>query len=62
VVQLRSIDHGQVAYLPVDARRGWSDTSFTSGSLPAFPAGPSLITVFSNGIPSRARYFNVSQP
>ena len=30
VVQLRNIDNGQVAFLPVDPVAGWSDTAFTS--------------------------------
>ena len=30
VVQLRSIDNSQVAFLPVDPTAGWSDTAFTS--------------------------------
>ena len=30
VVQLRSLDNSQVAFLPVDPIAGWSDTAFTS--------------------------------
>ena len=55
VVQLRSIDSSQVAFLPVDPTRGWSDTSFTSSPITAFPSGPALVTVFTNGIPSEAK-------
>jgi hypothetical protein len=62
IVQLRSVDGGQIAFLPVDSRRGWSDTSFTSSTITAFPSGPALLTVFTNGIPSRAKYLTVTQP
>ncbi len=59
VVQLRSIDNSQITFLLVDPLRGWSDTSF--GSLPArgFVSGPALVTVFTNGIPSTAKYLVV---
>jgi len=57
IVQLRSIDSSQVTFLPVDPVRGWSDTSFTSVRLNGgFPSGPALATVFTNGIPSNAKY------
>ncbi len=62
VVQLRSLDSGQVAFLPVDPMSGWSDTSFTSKAITGFPHGPALVTVFTNGIPSPARYFLVAEP
>jgi N-acetylneuraminic acid mutarotase len=55
VVQLRSIDSSQVAFIPVDPTRGWSDISFTSSPISAFPSGPALVTVFTNGIPSEAK-------
>jgi hypothetical protein len=56
VVQLRSIDNSQVTFLPVDPRRGWSDTSFISVTPSHFPFGPAMVTVFTNGIPSDAKY------
>ena len=61
VVQLRAIGNGQVSFLFADPRRGWSDTAF--GSLPAkgFVPGPALATVFTNGIPSDAKYLVVPQ-
>ena len=62
IAQLRSIDGGQVVFLPVDSRRGWSNTSFTSSPVTTFPSGPALQTVFTNGIPSRAKYLTVTQP
>jgi len=60
VVQLRSIDSSQVAFLSVDPTTGWSDTSFTSVLVNNFPLGPALVTVFTNGIPSDAKYVVVS--
>jgi hypothetical protein len=60
IVQLRRIDNDQVVLLPVDPRRGWSDTSFTSLRSRNVPAGPTLVTVFTNGIPSDSVYLVVS--
>jgi len=60
LVQLRSIDNSQVAFLPVDPTAGWSDTSFTSTRVNNFPPGPALVTVFTNGIPSDSKYLIVS--
>src|SRR5207253_6352021 len=62
VVQLRDIDNSQVAFLPVDPIAGWSDTTFTSSPVNDFPAGPALVTVFTNGIPSDSKYLVVSSP
>jgi hypothetical protein len=63
IVQLRSIDNSQVVFAPVDPAYGWSDTSFTSLPLSHFPFGPALVTVFTNGIPSTAKYLVVeTQP
>ena len=56
IVQLRSIDNSQVVFAPVAPIKGWSDTSFTSLPVTNFPFGPALVTVFTNGIPSRTRY------
>jgi hypothetical protein len=61
VVQLRSIDSGEVAFLLVDPAEGWSDTSFSSLPIKHFPFGPALATVFTNGIPSTARYVVVEK-
>jgi N-acetylneuraminic acid mutarotase len=61
VVQLRNIDNNQVSYFLVDPAAGWSDTSSTSVTLTSsVPLGPSLLTVFTNGIPSAAKYLVVS--
>jgi len=56
IVQLRSIDNAQVAFLPVDPTAGWSDTTFRSVPVRDFPLGPALVTIFTNGIPSDAKY------
>jgi hypothetical protein len=58
---LRSIDSSQVAFLPVDPRYGWSDTSFISRRVQNLPLGPALVTVFTNGIPSVSKYLVVTQ-
>ena len=55
IVQLRCLDNSQVAFLPVDPVRGWSDTRFRSVPVRDFPLGPALVTVFTNGIPSEAK-------
>src|SRR5205823_6014211 len=62
VVQLRAIDNSQVAFLPVDPIAGWSDTAFNSTPVNNFPAGPALVTVFTNGIPSDSKYLAVAAP
>jgi hypothetical protein len=59
IVQLRNIDSSQIAFPLVDPRRGWSDTSFTSLRSQNVPAGPGLVTVFTNGIPSDSVYLVV---
>ena len=59
IVQLRSIENSQVTFLPVDPASGWSDTSFRSSPVRNFPPGPALVTVFTNGIPSTAKYLVV---
>jgi hypothetical protein len=60
IVQLRSLDSSQVFFLPVNPVGGWSDTSFTSRPVRDFPFGPALVTVFTNGIPSTAKYLVVT--
>ena len=61
IVQLRSLDSSEVVFLLVDPVGGWSDTSFTSLPLRHFPFGPALVTVFTNGIPSTAKYLVVAK-
>ena len=58
-MQLRSLDNSQVAFLLVGPVGGWSDTSFISRPVRDFPFGPALVTVFTNGIPSTAKYLVV---
>ncbi len=60
IVQLRSIESNQITFLPVDSTAGWSNTAFTSMPVSSFPAGPALVTVFANGIPSDARSIVIS--
>lgn len=60
VVQLRSLDNSQVMFLQVDSTVGWSNTAFTSTPVSGFPAGPALVTVFTNAIPSAAKYLVVA--
>jgi N-acetylneuraminic acid mutarotase len=59
IVQLRSIGNEQSTFL---LPAGWSPTTFTSKSVSGFPAGPALVTVFTNGIPSDASYLVVVPP
>jgi hypothetical protein len=61
IVQLRSLDSSQVAFLLADPVGGWSDTTFISAPVTGFPSGPALATVFTNGIPSTAKYLVVSE-
>jgi hypothetical protein len=49
VVQLRSIESGQVMFL---SSTNWQTNSFVSLPVTNFPAGWALATVFVNGIPS----------
>src|SRR4029079_17634927 len=56
LVQLRAIGNDPASFLLADPRRGWSDTAFTSLPPTGFVAGPALVTVFTNGIPSEAKY------
>jgi hypothetical protein len=62
LVQLLSLANEQTLFLPVDAMKGWSNTSFTSTpitlmttSSSGFPIGHALVTVFTNGIPSQSQ-------
>jgi len=61
VVQLRNLDNSQVTYLLVDPVSGWSDTRVRSLPARGFIPGPVLATVFTNGIPSAARYLVIPQ-
>jgi hypothetical protein len=61
IVQLRSIDNSQIAFLQVDPIKGWSDTNFTSLPVQDFPFGPALVTIFTNGIPSTTKYLVLTE-
>ena len=61
IAQLRSLDNSQVVFLLVDPVGGWSDTSFISLPVTDFPCGPALVTVFTNGIPSTAKYLVIAK-
>ena len=55
LVQLRRLDNEQTRFLLPDPSEPWTDSTFTSLPLSAFPPGPALLTVFTNGIPSVAK-------
>jgi hypothetical protein len=58
VVQIRRLDNEQSFFLLSDPTSSWSNTSFKSQILPAIStAGPYLLTIFSNGIPSVSSMF-----
>jgi len=61
LVQLRHIDNEQVTFLLVDPLRSWSNTSFFSLPARGFVPGPTLVTVFTNGIPSESKCLVVPQ-
>ena len=55
VLQLRSVDSGQTAFVPADPLSGWTDSTFTSQPLTGFPTGPAMLTIVTNGVPSAAQ-------
>ncbi len=60
LAQLRSIDSGQTLWLQTaPVANGSTVTSITTMPVENFPAGPSLLTVFVNGIPSVSSYVTV---
>jgi hypothetical protein len=59
IVQLRSLETSEAVFPLANPVGGWSDTSFTSRPVRGFPSGPALVTVFTNGIPSTAKYLVV---
>jgi N-acetylneuraminic acid mutarotase len=60
LVQLRSLENSQVVFLLVNPTYGSSDTFFISAPVLGFPFGPALETLFTNGIPSAAKYLVVA--
>ena len=59
LVQLRSLESGQMVFLP---STNWSTNSFTSLPVWNFPPGYALATVFVNGIQSTSSIVNISVP
>jgi hypothetical protein len=55
LVQLRRLESEETRFLLPDPSEPWTDSTFTSLPLAAFPPGPALVTVFTNGIPSVAQ-------
>ena len=60
VLQLRSVDSGQTAFVPADPLSGWTDSTFTSQPLAGFPTGPAMLTIVTNGVPSAAQPVTVA--
>ncbi len=56
VVQLRSVESGQILFL---RPTNWSSTSYTSAAVNGLPPGWTLATMFVNGIPSTASLLNI---
>ena len=52
VVQLHSLENGQIAFLPPAPGGAWSTNSFTSAPVSGLLPGYAMMTVFVNGIPS----------
>jgi len=59
LVQLRSMESGQTAFLPAT---NWSTNSFTSLPVWNFPPGEALVSVFVNGVQSTSSVVNVTVP
>jgi len=62
VFQVQRIDNGQMRFVPNDGSVAMTDTAFTgsANALAGFPAGPVLVRVWVNGVPSAARYSTVA--
>jgi hypothetical protein len=56
LVQMRSIGNEQTVWLGMASHTG---TTYASLPVTNFPAGPALVTVYVNGIPSLTRYITV---
>ena len=61
LVQLRRVDNGQIKWLLPDPAHPFSDTSFTSVPVTGILPGPAIVTVFVNGIPSKAKIIVVGR-
>jgi hypothetical protein len=62
LLQLRRMDNDQTRFLLPDSSGTWSDTSFTSVPITAFPVRHAHVTVFTNGIPSISKIIRVVEP
>ena len=62
LLQLMRIDNEQSFFVRSDPATNWSDTAFTSETLPALPAGQYRVTIFTNAIPSLQKILNVGLP
>jgi hypothetical protein len=60
MVQLQAVEGGQTAILKLGLN--WSATAFTSTAITGFPLGQTLVTVFSNGIPSASKIIKLTVP
>ncbi len=55
VALLQSLDSEQLLLIPLNPNAGWTNNTFSFNPISGFPAGPALLTIFANGIPSAAR-------
>jgi len=59
-LQLRRLDNDRVRWLDPDPAAGFSDSAVTSLPVTGFPAGPALVIVFTNSMPSNAVMIQVT--
>lgn len=62
LVQLRHVGNEQTLWLLPDPLNGWSATSFNSTLLTNFPYGYSMLTLYTNAIPSYSVMINWCNP
>lgn len=62
LVQLRRLDNDLVRWLFPDQLNGWTDGTFSSRAQTGLQPGPSLVTVFTNGVPSLSSMITVECP
>jgi uncharacterized protein (TIGR03437 family) len=55
VARLQSLDNEQQTVIPLNPTFGWTNNTFSFTPLSGFPAGPALLTIYVNGIPSQGR-------
>ena len=59
LVKLQRLDNEQVSWLRIDPTSGFTVNSYTSLPITNFQGGPTLVTVFVNGIPSDSKVIYV---